>query len=67
MNFQYSNGNQVLVEEGFAIINGVKYELPKKCKGKNVSMVNGKIYIDGYEFRNRKFKRTLRAMWHKWF
>lgn len=67
MNYQYSNGNEVLVENGFAIINKIKYELPKKCKGKNITTINGKIYIDGYEFKNYKFKRTLKALWHKWF
>ena len=25
------------------------------------------IYIDGYELVNNKWKKTLRALWYKWF
>jgi hypothetical protein len=35
----------------------------------NVTQINGKLYINGWEynFHSRKWKRTLRAIWHKFF
>lgn len=48
------------------IVDGV--ELPKpptKCH--NTTIIDNKVYIDGYEFKNGKWKKTLRAWWHLWF
>ena len=47
-------------------INGVELP-PVPSKGRNSTVINGKVYIDGYEFKNGKWKRTLRALWHLWF
>ena len=49
-------GNQVW-------INGIKLP-PAPCKGYSSTIIDGKVYIDGYEFKNGKWKRTLRALWH---
>ena len=49
-------GNQVW-------INGVKLP-PAPCKGYSSTMIDGKVYLDGYEFKNGKWKRTLRALWY---
>ena len=48
-------------------INGVRYKFPKRGKGHSVSQVDNHIFIDGYEFINGKFKRTLRALYHLFF
>lgn len=48
-------------------INGVKYKFPKRVKGHSVSQVDNHIFIDGYEFIDGKFKRTLRALYHLFF
>ena len=48
-------------------INGVRYKFPKRVKGHSVSQVDNHIFIDGYEFINGKFKRTLRALYHLFF
>lgn len=63
-NIQISNstiisGNQVL-------INGVPLP-PAPCKGCNLTIIDDKVYIDGYEYKDGKWKRTLAALWHKWF
>lgn len=47
-------------------IDGVELP-PAPCKGERVATINGKVFIDGYEFKNGKWKKTLRAIWHKWF
>ena len=36
-------------------------------EGNNVSIVDNKVFIDGYELINGKWKMTLNALWHKWF
>lgn len=48
-------------------INGVRYKFPKRVKGHSVSQVDNHIFIDGYEFIDSKFKRTLRALYHLFF
>lgn len=48
-------------------INGVRYKFPKRVKGHSVSQIDNHIFIDGYEFIDGKFKRTLRALYHLFF
>lgn len=36
-------------------------------KGKSITTINGKIFIDGYEYVNGEWKMTLRALLHKYF
>ena len=55
-----------IVRGNHVIINGVELP-PVPSKGYNSTVVNGKVYIDGYEFKNGKWKRTLIALWHLWF
>ena len=55
----------VLQINGRIIINGVETP-PCPSKSKNVSskVVNGKVYVNGYEFKDGQWKRTLSALWH---
>ena len=48
-------------------VNGIRYKFPKRVKGHSVSQVDNHIFIDGYEFIDGKFKRTLRALYHLFF
>lgn len=59
-----SSGTVVIGNE--VIINGVKMP-PCPAKGRNSTIINNKVYIDGYELVNGKWKKTLIALWHKWF
>lgn len=59
-----SSGTTVVGNE--VVVNGVKLP-PCPTKGRNVTVVNNRVYIDGYEFVNGKWKKTLRALWYKWF
>ena len=58
--------NGVMVCRGTVMIDGKK--LPP-CPAKNTSttIINRKVYIGGYEWKNGKWKRTLRALWHLMF
>lgn len=63
-NIQSSNG--IIVCGNKVTIDGK--ELPKApCDGRNSTIINGKVYLDGYEFRNNKWKRTLKAFWYLFF
>lgn len=48
------------------VINGK--ELPQ-CpgRGRNITTINNRVYIDGYEFKRGKWRRTLAALYHLWF
>jgi len=58
--------NNVTVNGNKVTINGK--ELPQApCKGSNSTIINGELFLDGYEFKNGEWKRTIRAMWHLFF
>ena len=35
--------------------------------GHNTTQINGKVYIDGYEYKKGKWRKTFKALWHLWF
>lgn len=39
---------------------------PAPCKGHNSTVIDGKVFLDGYEYKNGKWKRTLKALYHLW-
>ena len=62
----YQNSTKVTIVGNKVTING--YTLPPApCEGKNSTIVNDKVYLDGYEWKNGYWKKTLRGLWHKWF
>jgi len=38
--------------------------VPSKRDGYNQTIINQKVYIDGYEYKDGKWKRTLKALWY---
>ena len=50
-------------------VNDVKLNIPDKIKnkGSNISMIDGNVYINGYEYKKMKWRKTLKALWHKIF
>ena len=61
-----SSNSRVVVIGNEVMINGVKLP-PCPAKGHNSTIINNKVYLNGYEFVNGKWKKTLIALWHKWF
>lgn len=58
------------IRNGAIIINGEKITPPKKMFGSsgiNVTQYNDKLYVNGYEWCNGKWKRTLAAIWRYLF
>lgn len=59
---------QTVIQNGHnLIINGKTYDYPKNTKGQNVTIIDGNIYVNGYELINGEWKRTFSALWHKFF
>lgn len=54
------NGNKVIIDDK-------EYDIPEHVGLSNISVINNKIYINGYELIRGKWKKTLRALWHKYF
>jgi hypothetical protein len=70
MIFQEQDGQTIILDKSSLLVNGVAYELPKRLQnrsGHSLVQVNQKIYIDGYEFQNGKFRRSLAAFFHMLF
>jgi len=69
MNISTQNGVFVSLGNGKVIINGESIPLPKGMKTDSQSVINGKVYIGGYEFfpENKTFKKTLKALWYMVF
>lgn len=61
------NGVIVIGNERFAYIDGKKVPFHPNMRGNNVTTVDNKVYIDGFEYKNGKWKRTLKGFFHKWF
>lgn len=61
------------INNGSVIVNGRKvYKSGKELtdaptSGKSVTVINGDVFIDGYEFVRGKWRRTLRAIFHLFF
>ena len=58
--------NGIMVCGGTVMIDG-KHIPPCPAKNTSTTIINKKVYIGGYEFKNGKWKRTLRALWHLMF
>lgn len=66
---EIGNGNKFVncqISDGRLILNGK--EIPKPpTKMNNTTMINDKVFVDGYEYKDGEWKRTLRAWIHKYF
>ena len=66
MNIQQSN-NCTVIGNRVWINNKELPPVPTKRKNHSATQIDGKVYIDGYEFKKGKWQRTLKALWHLWF
>lgn len=64
-------GDQIVMINGDVLmVNSQHYNLPKriqKRKGHSLVQVNGKLYVDCYEFKNGEFKWSILAIFHMIF
>lgn len=64
MNIQRSEN--IVIADNEVYVNGEKMP-PCPTRGNNSTIINNKVFIDGYELVNGRWKKTLRALWHKYF
>lgn len=65
-NVVVNNENVVTIGNKAVFVNGERFPLPNdKCSSSTV--IDNHIFIDGYELKNGKWKKTLRAIFHKYF
>ena len=67
MNLIIQNGQEVRYSKDRIVVNGVTMPVPPKFKANSVTIVDNRLFVGGYEYIDGKWKRTLRALWHKWF
>ncbi len=59
------NATWIDVKRRKVVLKGIRYDIPLHITGLRTSIVNGTIYIDGYELKkNGKWKRSLKAFWY---
>lgn len=67
MNLIIQNGQEVRYSKDRIVVNGAAIPNPPKFKANSVTIVDNRLFVGGYEYIDGKWKRTLRALWHKWF
>ena len=61
-----NNENVIIVGNKGVFINGKEYPLPDG-KSTNSTIIDNHVFANGYELKNGKWKKTLRAIFHKYF
>lgn len=65
---EFNKGSYIIND--IVYINGKKLPpLPNQSKKytHNTTIINNRVFINGYEYKNGQWKRTLRALWHTLF
>ena len=69
---EIGNGNKIKncqicdSRNGKLILNGKEIQKPT-VEMNDVTMINGSVFAGGYEYIGGEWKRTLRALFHKYF
>lgn len=59
---------QTMIVGNEVYIDGQKLPpLPHKHKSTSLTTIGKKVFVNGYEFKNGRWRRTLAAIWHYLF
>lgn len=66
----YIKTDYIIIDNGKIYIDGD--ELPTcptiySAKAKNIRIIDKKVYLNGYEYKKGKWKKTLKAILYKYF
>lgn len=66
---QINEGNTIMINNKQIFINGILVDNKplKYSNSQNLAQINNKIYLNGYEFKNGKWKRTISAFLYNIF
>lgn len=69
MNISISKNHIVRIDGDVIVLDGIEIPTPPHFNGRNSNLTtsNDKIYLNGYEWKDGKWKRTLTALWHRIF
>ena len=48
-------------------INNKHIQPPPMGSVKRITVINDKVFMNGFEYKNGRWERTLRALWHMLF
>ena len=61
--FQLGNKN-VIISSNKVWIDGKELPPVPVKSPHSITQINNKVYIDGFEFKNGKWRKTIKAIWH---
>lgn len=64
---QFQLGKNVIISGNKVWINGKELPPVPVESPHSITQIDNKVYIDGFEFKNGKWRRTIKAIWHLWF
>ena len=64
---QFQLGNGVIVSGNKVWVDGKELPLVPVKSPHSITQIDNKVYIDGFEFKNGKWRRTIKAIWHLLF
>lgn len=60
--------NQIIeVRNGKIRINNKNVDFPKPLTHASITQIGSRVYVNGFEWINGKWRRTLPAIWHYLF
>lgn len=64
---QQFQGHTYTLQDEYLYVDDAGYKLPRKSRTHSITTINDKIYVNGYEFKDGKFRKTLKSIWYKHF
>lgn len=55
----------IIQSNNIVTVNGKEIPLPNGAI--SISVINNDVFVDGKQYIDGEWKRTLRALWHKFF
>ena len=64
---QFQLSKNVIISNNKVWIDGKELPPVPVKSSHSITQIDNKVYIDGFEFKNGKWRRTIKAIWHLLF